>query len=560
MSLRDAYARRALTQIPRLLTRMDRLEVSRTYGCMDRLYWLDRAADFPSSIAQFGVHALALAYAHPYPDNPYYRHPKVLEWVWAGVDFWTRIQKSDGSFDEFYPNERGWAGPTGFLLYVMLDTYRTLKEEMPAGLEERFLKAVHRAGRYLADWDEVGTLANHHAMSFLPLYEAYLVTQDPHLERQFERQVAHFLTLCHEEGWCLEYDGADPGYLSATVSFLAKLYKVLPDERLFNVVQKAVEFSSYFVYPNGYYAGTIGSRQTLHFYPHGYEYFADRIPLAGAVAEKMLVALDAGKLVPPEIMSERYHVYRVPELMLSWLDYQPRADNLPPLPYEREPFRAWFPGAKMHVEKTERHYVVANLAKGGVVKGFDLANARLTVNDCGLLGELSDGRPVSTVWIGDEFEVAENDGGLSVEGNFYYVASTLMSPWKFIAFRLVMLLFGWQTRVAYELKGLIRRIAITSSKRAPVGFRREITREDGALHVSDTITLKGNLTFRRLKVGDEFPVRYVPQSRYFQGQELDVMGQWLPDEALAELNRARKLTITRAYDLSSSAGQLKRQS
>jgi hypothetical protein len=114
-----------------------------------------------------------------------------------------------------------------------------------------------------------------------------------------------------------------------------------------------------------------------------------------------------------------------------------------------------------------------------------------------------------------------------------------------------MLLFGWQTRVAYELKGLIRRIAITSSKRAPVGFRREITRQNGSLHVSDTITLKGNLTFRRLKYGDEFPVRYVPQSRYFQGQELDVMGQWLSDEALAELNRAKTLTITRRYDLSS---------
>jgi hypothetical protein len=542
-----------VSQIPRLLTRMDRIEISRTYGCMDRLYWLDRAADFPSSIAQFGVHALALVYAHPYPDNPYHRHPKMLEWVWAGVDYWTRIQKSDGSFDEFYPNERGWAGPTGFLLYVMLDTYRTLKDEIPADLENRLLEAAHRAGRYLADWDERGTLANHHAMSLLPLYEAFLVTDDPHLERQFERQLAHFLTLCHDEGWCLEYDGVDPGYLSATVSFLAKLYKVFPDERLFNVAQKAVEFSSYFVYPNGYYAGTIGSRQTLHFYPHGYEYFADRIPLAGAVAEKMLVALDEGKLVPPEIMSERYHVYRVPELLLSWLDYQPHAADLPPVPYECESFRVWFPGAKIHAEKTAQHYVVTNLAKGGVVKGFALDSARLTVNDVGIIGELSNGKAVSTVWIGDEYEVsvADDDRKLAVEGHFYYVASTLMSPWKFIAFRLVMLLLGWQTRIAYELKGFIRRLAITSSKQTPVRFRREISQEDGVLHVADTITLGGGLTFRRLKFGDEFPVRYVPQSRYFQGQELDVTGHWLPDEALSELNRIGTLTISRRYDLSS---------
>jgi hypothetical protein len=276
------------------------------------------------------------------------------------------------------------------------------------------------------------------------------------------------------------------------------------------------------------------------------------------VAEKMLVALDAGKLVPPEIMSERYHVYRVPELLLSWLDYQPRSQDLPSLPYEREPFREWYPGAKMHAEKTDHHYVVANLAKGGVVKGFDLESSRLTVNDCGLLGQLNDGKAVSTIWIGDEFEInVSDDHALSVEGHFYYVASTLMSPWKFIAFRLVMLLFGWQTRIAYELKGLIRRIAITSSKRTPVRFRREIVHRDGTLQVTDTITLPpGKLTFQRLKFGDEFPVRYVPQSRYFQAQELDVTGQWLPDDALAELNRARNLNIARTVDLSSGKTQV----
>ncbi|MCA9759588.1 MAG: hypothetical protein KDA27_27580, partial [Candidatus Eisenbacteria bacterium] len=103
LTSRDVYARRGLSQIPRLLSLQDRNEYSKTYGCFNREYWLCRTLDFPSAIAQFGVHSLALAYTTPMPDNPYYRQPKMLNWTLAGIDYWMQIQKSDGSFDEFYP-------------------------------------------------------------------------------------------------------------------------------------------------------------------------------------------------------------------------------------------------------------------------------------------------------------------------------------------------------------------------------------------------------------------------------------------------------------------------
>ncbi len=96
---------------------------------------------------------------------------------------------------------------------------------------------------------------------------------------------------CHEEGWCLEYDGADLGYLSATVSFLAKLRKLYTDERIERVCARAIDFCSHFVFPDGHYGGSLGSRQTLHFYPHGFELFAPENPTAAAVAEAMLRAL-----------------------------------------------------------------------------------------------------------------------------------------------------------------------------------------------------------------------------------------------------------------------------
>lgn len=553
--LRDVYAQKALSQVPRLLSLEDRNPFSPTYGCCNREYWLCRSTDFPNSIVQFGIHALALAWRHPMPGNIYYQSEKIREWTVAGIDYWMKIQKRDGSYDEFYPNERGWAGPTGFLLYAMIDSYRLLGDGFPGSLKARFFECAERSARFLIRYDEPGVLANHHAMAVLPVFEAARLLDTRELWDGYRVKLDEFYTFCDEEGWCLEYDGADPGYLSATVSFLGKIYKhrnevalVNDDERMREVLRKAVEFCAYFVYPNGHYAGTVGSRQTLHFYPHGFEILAPENPLAAAVADRMLEGLREGALVPPEIQGDRYYQYRVPEFLLSWADYgerpyQGEADR-PRLPYEREPFESHFPRADIFVRKTERTYVVVNLAKGGVIKCFDVGEKKLVFNDCGLLAAMDDGRLATSQWIDPQYRTDVKPGRLTVEGQAHRIATKFFTPVKFIVFRVVMLALGWNTWLAYRIKGLIRRLLMTHARTVPLQFERTIEMEGEELTVRDTIRLEdGNV--RRLLVGDEMPVRYVPQSRYFQPQELDVEGHELPQEALDRLNRDRRLTVQR---------------
>jgi hypothetical protein len=540
-SLRDIYAKKAISQIPRLLSAQDRNRFSPTFGCMNREFWLCRATDFPSSIAQFGVHALALVYAHNMPGNIYYQHPKVLEWTLAGMEYWTKIQHNDGSFDEFYPNERGWAGPTGFLLYVMCDSYRRLQDVVPEEIKNRLFKSMHKAARFLASTDESGVLANHHAMAILPLVEANSFLDDSEINFAIKQKLDEFFTYCDDEGWCLEYDGVDPGYLSATVSFISKTRLLYQDERFLPFLKKWVEFSSYFVYPNGHYAGTAGSRQTLHFYPHGYELLSEEIPLAGYVADKMLEGLRDGALVPPEIQGERYYVYRIPELLLSYIDYGERPISPPPLPYEREPFRKYFPSARVLVEKKENSYTIINAAKGCVVKHFDLPSGEIRINNCGIIGQLSNGKIFTSQWIDAKHEIKESKSSITVLGNCHKIPTKVFNPWKFIIFRLVMLTFGWHERLAYHLKGLIRNILMTGSKPSPVRFFNK------GVEISTRIWLKESARITGLQIGDEFPARYVPQSRYFQPQELQVQGRMLTTEELEELNRTRTLCVVEQY-------------
>jgi len=545
-NLRDIYANKAISQVPRLLTLQDRNKYSSTYGCFFRTYWLDKTSDFPSALAQFGTHTLALVYSYKIPNNIYFKSEKIKEWCIAGMDYWTQIQKKDGSFDEFYVNEHGWAGPTGFLLYALLESYKLLEKDIPPLIADNILDASLKAAKYLARYDEPGILANHHAIAMSAIYSAYHVLKEEKLLKGFNDKLDYFLTLQSNEGWSLEYDGADLGYLSATISFLGKLHKMYKDERLFNIVKKAIDFTSYFAYPNGYYAGSMGSRQTLHFYPHGYEIFSREIPLAGAIADKMLQSLKEGKLVPPEIMADRYFLYRIPEFLLSYLDYKPRERELPKLPYEYGYFSRYFDDARIFTARTPEYYMLVNLDKGGVIKIFN-NSSRLVYNDDGIIGRLNSGMVVTSQWVDKGYKTEVQEGKITISGNMHKVPAKLFTPLKGIIFNSLMLSIGWSTKIAYLMKKNIRKMLIFGSKSMPVRFKREINYSE-VVEIIDTVNLLENDTFKSLDVGDEFFVRYVPQSMYFQPEELKIKGFALDDELLHRLNEDKEIVIRRVID------------
>ncbi len=217
------YVDMAIPQIKRILTLQDRNSFSPTYGSFHRRYWLDKTDDFPDALPQFGVLTLALVYKHNFPNNPYYGNPKILEWAIAGMDFWTTIQHKDGTFDEFYPFARGWAGPPAFTTYAVAEAYKILQEHIPDTLREKILDTCFKAAYSIGNRKEAGgILANHHAIAALAIWKTHDILNEPKLIDAFEKTWGTFMKYHNnDEGWSLEYDGVDPGYLSATISFLA---------------------------------------------------------------------------------------------------------------------------------------------------------------------------------------------------------------------------------------------------------------------------------------------------------------------------------------------------
>jgi hypothetical protein len=540
-----------LSQTPRLLSLLDRDPLSPTAGSFHRDYWWDKTSDFPDAMTQMGVQPLAILYTCPFPDNPYYRQPKMLEWTLAGLEYWSRIQHGDGSYDEFYPFERGW-GTTAFTLYTSVDALAMLGDAVPASTAERVATAARRAARYLGAGEaEQDLLANHHALACLALWRAYTLLGEAEQRAGFERVWRGFLRSYHRpEGWALEYDGADIGYLSGTITFLGKLYQARREPELLQILRAYVEFASYFVYPDGTYAGGVGSRQTVHYYPHGFELLASELPLAGAIAQATLNGLAAGAGIGPHTTPDRYLPWRMGEFALAYRDARARPTWLPELPYQRAPFRRWFPQAGIFVQRGAASYLVANLARGGVLRLYDAEAGRLLHADGGLLGQTQRGKLVSSQWVDPSYRHEVRDGEARVSGSLHWVPSRrYFTPLKMALFRTVLAVLGRSSKASNLLKGAIRRLLILSSSRAPLRFERRVRLDDDALTVVDELSGAAGTPLAELQLGGQFGVRFVPQSRYFQVGELVVRGRRASPDELARLNGGQTLRVERRIAL-----------
>jgi hypothetical protein len=524
--------------MPRILGNMDRNTFSPTYGCMHRDFWFYKTSDFPDGVRQFAVHALAIVYTHELSDNIYFGNERIKEWAIAGLDFLTKIQHSDGSFDEFYPYQRGWAGPTAYITYSVIESLKLLREDIPPETQDRILKMIRKSADFMVRFQQKDeSIANHHAIACLAVWSAYELFDDSVLKRGYKKLWEGFLRFQTDEGWAVEADGIDPGYLTATVSFLAKLYHKNHDPEILGTLQRSIEMCSYFVYPDGSYGGSIGSRDTMHFYPHGFELMGKEIPISGSVAEVMLRALSEGKLVPPKIMSDRYVAFRVPEYLLAYLDYFSNLLEFPDVPYHRKPFMQFFSESKVYVKNTDYYYHVANLAKGGVIKIFDKKEEKLIYNDCGLIGCLDNGELITSQWTDNNRTIKSEEKGWEVSGRLYMVPSmAVFDLLKNLVFRSVLLFAKFSTRFSHLLSKKIRKKLMISYKEVPIFYRRSVSFDKREIVIKDRIETEGPLKIKKFSIGGEFTVRYVPQSRFFQPYELYITDQSLTEDELAELN------------------------
>lgn len=525
--MRNRYVELALSYIPHLVQLVDRNPYSPTYGCFDREYWHYRTLDFPCGMSQEFVLPFALLYKYPFPGNRYYQLERMREIAVAGICFADRGSHPDGTCDDYFPFERAM-GALVFSLYACTEAYLLL------GLkDERMVDFFKRRGDHLEKVNETGRLSNHQALAALAAYNVFIITGDEKYKRVSDDRVALTLPWQHpEEGWFQEYEGADPGYHTCTIDFLAKLYQKSKNEPLISPLIKAVDFAWHFMHPDGSYGGEYGSRNTYHFYPHGFELMAPFTEKAGQIADHFLRGIERDKRYHND--DDRMCCHLVYDWLQAWTDYHP---DRPPSINERSNFFRWFPGAKIAVCKTDTYYAVSNLSKGGVTKVFDEEGP--VGSDTGLIGQLDDGRVIVSHLVDDQnrISVDEKKREAAVSGLFSYRRTKLSSPFKLVVFRMLLLTIG---RFAPNLtRSLIQKLLITGKPRSNYRFNRVIRFLEDGVEIEDQI--KGPVPLKRLSVGSDATSIYVANSNVYQ--ESVLVCPWV-HAAEEILGKARQEGIT----------------
>ncbi|RMH26199.1 MAG: hypothetical protein D6691_08285 [Candidatus Hydrogenedentota bacterium] len=504
-TLRRRYTDEAFTYLPRLFQMVDRNRYSPTYGSFDRSYWHYRTMDFPCGMYQEFTLPLALAYAHPFPDNPYYGVERVRELALAGVDFARRSSHPDGTCDDYFPFERA-LGAMVFSLYACTETVIVLDEKRP-----EFLEFFERRAHYLAHHNETGQLTNHQALAALALYNVYLLTGNEQWRKASDAYLDIVRAWQSDEGWFQEYEGADPGYHTCTIAFLAKLWKKAQDERILALLHPAVDFAWYFMHPDGSYAGEYGSRNTYHFYPHGFEVMAPLNPRAAQIADQFLThALPRRTRYFND--DDRMCAHYLYDWMQAYLDFSPVRSSEPL--NARAPFQKYFPKARLYVECTPQYYAVLSLAKGGVLKVT--TDQGPAYSDTGLIGATTDGKVLVSHLV-DNYEVEADleNHRFRAAGRLCRRRAKLPTPFTQILFRIVNLTLG---RFAPNLlRALLQKILITGKPRTDYTFERSFEFAPDRIRIRNVVRRPaGAAGFTSIHVASDATSIYVANSNVYQ--------------------------------------------
>jgi hypothetical protein len=503
---RDLFAKEALTQIPKILTLLDRNPHSSTYGCFDRNFWQYKIIDFPSGMAQEFVLPLALAYSCNILNNPFYQKSVVRDWVEAGIVFAAKSAHSDGSCDDYFPFEKA-AGAAAFSLYACVESY-TLLELSNATVLRFFLKR----GDWLAHHQESGRLTNHHALTLLSLELLSRLLMTDRWDRVKKERLAQILSWQNPEGWFQEYEGFDPGYHTLTISCLARLYELNPNSQLKDSLAKAVLLAAHFVHPDGSFGGEYGSRNTYNFFPHGFELVGKWLRQSLTINDQFINGMEQG--FAPCYADDHIIGHHVWNYLLAWRDFV--GDR--PTVTQRLSKSLWLKEAGILVYRRENIEIYIGLNKGGVFKLF--YSGKLVTSDTQFSLLVQEGSKVRNA-VGhliSNYKVRVEENDVIIQGTLGWAKQQEMTSLKLIVLRLVMFSFG--RFFPNLIRKILQKMLITGKQNAPFRFQRHFKWRDGKLTVLDELISDSWDKVIAAGIGASQTSIYVVMSRTFQRGQL----------------------------------------
>ncbi len=503
--------------LPRLLSFFDRDKSSKSLGVGDRYYWAWGLIDFPNGTFQGSAHGLARLWRQglwPYSTalEDFISH---LDTIFRGAKFSTR---TDGSLEEAFPNEGSYCvtALVAFDLLQAIDLMGTT--DVSSKMRKEWLQTVEPMVEYLVKKDEThAIISNHLATAVAALTRWHKETGDISAENKARTLLDRILDCQSDEGWFEEYGGADPGYETLCLHYLADVHRLRPDWALLQPLRKSVKFLWYFAHPDGSFGGLYGSRCTRFYYPSGVLALSREIPEADALARYMADSVKHQRVVTLSAIDE-------PNLVPMFNSYCWAAEIAaqPPMDSEQlsvpalrtEAARVSFPHAGLLLDRGEHHYTVVSTHKGGGVSHFpDDGQAMI---DAGVVVRHPNGKLGSTQAYVPDNAVEINEDKVIVQADFHEMTKRLPGPFGFLVLRIFCLSVFRISPVREWVKQRLVNWLIKRRKTWPASNRRTI-RLGANLDISDVPSLPSG--YELIEGIQQFVSIHMASQGYWQSQD-----------------------------------------
>jgi len=506
ISIRD----QAILACRRLLSQLNRDPATPTYGCFDRRYWAWKLVDFPEATFQRNIQSLCW-----FMDQPEIKDSvNLVESIKAGLLYTLEIQHQDGSFDQAYPNEHSY-GATAFLLPDLITAYQKIKENLSQNERTFTENKLMRSADFLYKGAELhGFIANHLAGAALALLKSHQLFGDIKYKSKSNNLVDRIIETQSSEGWYQEYNGADPGYQTLCMYYLAQIFQIDHSDKLHESLERSLHFLQFFIHPDGTFGGEYGSRRTEIYYPGGIAILSSVFPAAAEMHSYMkesirtgntvnLIDIDMGNLAP---LLSNY---------IAAVSIKKSASAGSYLPIKQKEITRFFKSAGLAIIANPAYYAVLGISNGGVLKIFNKKTNILVYDDCGLLGETSNGHKFSS-------QITNLNNPIKWDGNIFETTSTFNkipsqnpTPFNYLLLRTANLTLMRCRFLNEAVKKVFVKLLINKKSPIPLRRIRKIEFKQNTIHITDKIERTGPIQIKTLIQGYKFSTIHMASARYF---------------------------------------------
>ena len=465
----NPYAVEIDAVLPRLLALGDTDGLRPTRGLLDRQYWSWKLIDFPNASFQGATNGLSVLLATDALADHLSRQ-SILQRIVDMFAATSGITRSNGSLEEAFPFEQSYCvtAAVAFDLLKALD-HAPVRLAVGDDLTDRVISPL---SRFLVRADEThGMISNHLATAAAALYRWHERVGDLAAKRKADLLIERILAHQSEEGWMSEYGGADPGYQTLCLTYLADIVgRPGAPAALAPAVGRCLGFLEHFVHPDGSFGGIYGSRATRIYYPGGVAALSAKYPSAARIDARMRRSIEAMSTVPLRAIDQSNLVpmFNSYARALAATPVSPPVAESATAPIGRH----MFPQGGLLVDIGPQHHTVISVRKGGVAYHWSKGEPALI--DTGIVVE--DVRGVLATSQADDFRNTIRVAGdvVEISGRLRRLEHPLPGPWRFAALRILAATVLRFPALNAWIKQILVRYLISGQRADVGGFTRTI--------------------------------------------------------------------------------------